>query len=673
MYILAKKRQKTKAMETIDRKPRRTRRRKRNSQNILLFAIAVLAIVLFGVASIAMSLSGGEEPSETAGGLTVSASLENGSVTVLETVSFSGSAGTGLTLNGAQVTAEEDGSFSITAGLSVGENRFTFQYGGESVVYTYQRQYALISCSPEGDASYASGDTIYLTVTARTGSTVTAELDGTVVTLSASGSGQEDAPEGCTVYTGTYVLPSWLTEDVVLGAITYSAEYDGVAETEESGNITCLAQAGETEATGETAAPSSVNYIDVGTGYIAEVVNGWAETFDGDTTDDYSHPTNSYLPEGTVDYCASQTIVNGQLTYIQLRCGRRIYADTTNIPSTSRVTVAECYSGTLPDHNEIGVVSMTEQDNHTVLVLDCLWKAPFYFEILPQTYAAPNGGSERNYSITSFTATYVDITFCYATSFSGTVQIPEDNPLFSSAQVIRNESDYTLRLYLKETGGFYGWDSAYNEQGQLCFYFLNPAQVTEADNAYGADLTGVTIMLDVGHGGVDGGATGVDSSGERWSESGRNLALAQAIRTELESMGATVVMNREDGSALLAIDRVKMLKELAPDLCIAVHHNSVDNFPDASGFECFYYTPFSMTAAKLIYESTKSAGIYSSSLLNWHVYYVARQTVCPVVLTENGYMSNLSDLNGTLSSSVITQKAQAIAQGVADYFLSLRR
>jgi N-acetylmuramoyl-L-alanine amidase len=78
-----------------------------------------------------------------------------------------------------------------------------------------------------------------------------------------------------------------------------------------------------------------------------------------------------------------------------------------------------------------------------------------------------------------------------------------------------------------------------------------------------------------------------------------------------------------------------------------------------------------MLAAKQIYEQTQKTDVYSRNMLYWHNYYVARQTCCPVVLTENGYLSNATDLSNTINEEAIAKKAQAIAQGVADYFLLL--
>ena len=68
---------------------------------------------------------------------------------------------------------------------------------------------------------------------------------------------------------------------------------------------------------------------------------------------------------------------------------------------------------------------------------------------------------------------------------------------------------------------------------------------------------------------------------------------------------------------------------------------------------------------------TKDTGVYTQHSLAWHNYFVARQTCCPVALTENGYMSNQYDLNNTVDAGALESKAKAMAQAVADHFLKI--
>ena len=206
------------------------------------------------------------------------------------------------------------------------------------------------------------------------------------------------------------------------------------------------------------------------------------------------------------------------------------------------------------------------------------------------------------------------------------------------------------------------------------FYFLHPAQAKPSNNAYGADLSGIRIMLDVGHSPKVVGAFGLDPL---HPEGERNLYLARLLKTELESMGATVTLNRDDKTELHVDQRCLALKRAKPDLCIAIHHDS-NSSARPNGFGAFHSTLFSANAAKYIYQRTIAANIYSASVENnrnrlaWHYYFVARMSDCPVVLTENGFMSSPLDHAGIVSHAVNLQKARAIAWGVADYFLSIR-
>lgn len=666
---------------------------------ILILLVAVLTVILVAVICIAVDshqpnetqpgTTAGSLPSDTSGtetqqpsdgttayvGLTVNSLFDTENGTIQEKVSFSGTSdpGADVLVNGTAIERNADGSFLCEVPLNLGSNEIVFSHKEQTHTVTVERRYAIEYYTPNEAQDYNSGATIIFTISARKGSTVSVQFNGQTISVKEAANQQgSGVAEGFVLFTGEYKLTNTNTSDLELGIVTFTAVCDGITETCTSGAIRCL-KTTEILASDPSVTPAYGDYINVGSGYIAEIVGYCAETFNGKTNDDYSHPTNIYLPKGTVDYCATQPVQNGNLKYILLRCGRRVYIEKKNTPSSTKTKVTDCYIGKLPDHNEIGFASMEEVGHHTILTLDCLWKAPFYFDILPQEYAYPDGGAGRSYEIVSFTATHIDITFCYATQFAGTVEIPANNPIFKSAELIQNESDCTLRLHLKKTGGFYGWDSYYNEQDQLCFRFLNPAKVTSADNAYGADLTGVTIMIDVGHGGVDGGATGTDAVGNRWSESGRNMDLAYALRDELESIGATVIFNREGKVTLTVDERILILKNGAPDFCIAIHHNSFAGHPELNGFEGYHYNAFSQLAAKLITQHTKESGAYKSARLAWHNYYVARQTACPVVLTENGFMSSLYDLNGALDAGVIATKAKAMAHGIADYFLAINQ
>lgn len=558
-----------------------------------------------------------------------------------------------LTINGKAVERDKLGAFSVEYTLKPGRNTFTFSHKNKKTTYIVNYRYVVMqSYTPSGSRRYNSGAKVSVVVTARVGSTVTATFRGKTVTLSPAGAGgdEEDKKSETFVrYAGTFTLPSGHTADRNLGAITFKATCQGQTDTGRSGNIICNKEQKNV---------------------VAEVVAFTAETFDGDKSDDNSRPTNNYFPKGTVDYVVGHTYY-GEKEYLLLRCGRRIYVKRELTPPKQTVMVAKEYAASLPDTNKLSLDSLRVTGDATYITLNTDWKAPFFLDLLPQKYRNP---SAQEYEITSMTAQYVEITFCYATSVTGKFTFSKDHPLFTKATVQKSGDNTVLRLYLRRTGGFYGWDATYNDKGQLEFYFLHPAQVRASNNAYGANLTGVKVMLDVGHGPKSVGTAGLDSD---HPEHERNYYLALLVKKELESVGATVVLNRSASGDLNADERCWSLKNYKPDICIAIHHDAnVSSRPN--GFGSFYSLPFSYEAARQIYNATMAAGIYASSAagnrnrLEWHYYFTARMSYCPVVLTENGYMTSPVDHPGIVSDTANWKKAQAIARGVAKYFLSIR-
>ncbi len=569
---------------------------------------------------------------------------------------------------GVSAQPAESGSFACQVPLAMGKQEITLTCGEETFTYRVERRNAMQSFTPGDKTAFHANQKMSIRVMAKENATLKVEFQGKEVamrqTVDQLGSGIMD---GYVLYVGAVGMPS-PKEEKNLGKITYTVVCDGITEVYESSDVTCSAKV-QNVMSDKSVTPEG--YWNVGSGYIVEITDVSVETLTGKGSHDRSDPTTNYLPKGTVDYGSEGLIINEQnkeVAYRYLRCGVRVYNGIKNTPNPNYSRVVDCYYGTLPDHNEITVADFQVEGHHTYLTLDVMWKAPFFFDYEEQAY---EDVAKRHYFVEEFTSRYVDITFCYADRIGGELNIGADHPLFQKAEVIKNTSDYTLRLWLKQPGRFYGWDAYYNEQDQLVFQFLNPVAVTKADNAYGADLTGVTIMLDIGHGGEDIGAAGRDSKGLGWTEKERNLVLANLVRKELESMGATVVMNRTTPDEILTQrERIQYLKQVSPDYCMAIHHNANPD-PEQCGYEAATYYPWDQRAVEFTVEQTQKTGLYQYNRMIWFPYYVSRQTVCPIVLTENGYMSNTREMDAMLSTKNNETKAKALAQAVANYFLDM--
>lgn len=546
-----------------------------------------------------------------------------------------------LTMNGIEIERLENGAFSLDVELAPGNNTFKFEYNGETFTYIIRYNFTIIKAyAPYEKQSYEAGSSFVVVALARIDcSSVTASFNGKTINLTrqAYKEGEEFAN-----YTGSFSLPTGNESDVNLGVVKFTATCKGASRSYSSPSITCLRD----------------KALD-GT-QVVEIVASQAETFNGNTTDDWSRPTNSYLPAGTLDYKVGGIVYEPESgnSYYNLRCGKRVYINKKNPPDTERVTVSKVYKGELPENNDISLSTNTISGRHTILCFDTAWRAPFAVDVGPQNYTNP---AKQDYTISDVSFDYVDIKFFYTNTIGGDF-VFENHPLFSSAQLLQGTDGYVLRLYLNETGAFYGWNASYNAEGQLVFEFLNPPTVTKKD-----DLTGIKIVIDAGHGGRDIGAPGIDPN--RYPEAERNLSLAYKLKKQLEKLGATVVMTRTSDVELSSDARCEFLRREAPDLCISIHHDSsTRSSANGAGFFCF--NAFSDKAVQYVYDQSVKGNFYSKTQKSWHYFYLARVTSCPVVLTENGFISNPQDFIGISNDSVNTQKAQAIANGVLDYFNS---
>ncbi|BBL53420.1 N-acetylmuramoyl-L-alanine amidase [Bartonella quintana] len=86
-------------------------------------------------------------------------------------------------------------------------------------------------------------------------------------------------------------------------------------------------------------------------------------------------------------------------------------------------------------------------------------------------------------------------------------------------------------------------------------------------------ISNFRVVIDPGHGGIDGGARGITGILEK----DVTLAFARALRDELKKDShTTVVLTRDSDIFLKLSERVKKAQELGADLFISIHADSID-------------------------------------------------------------------------------------------------
>ncbi|WP_333674359.1 GBS Bsp-like repeat-containing protein [Streptococcus parasuis] len=194
-----------------------------------------------------------------------------------------------------------------------------------------------------------------------------------------------------------------------------------------------------------------------------------------------------------------------------------------------------------------------------------------------------------------------------------------------------------------------------------------------------------TIYIDPGHGGVDSGA----SYGGVYE---KNLALSVAnkLKANLIQLGYQVLMTRtDDFSVDFKTERSQMANQSNADLFISIHFNAT-GLPssDATGIETYWYQydpeyqpkinatmhndPTRLAESEILANQVQTSLISGTGAVNRGVrrdtFAVLRETAIPAILVELGFMDNPSDLQKINQDSYQTKLANALAQGIDNWY-----
>lgn len=189
-----------------------------------------------------------------------------------------------------------------------------------------------------------------------------------------------------------------------------------------------------------------------------------------------------------------------------------------------------------------------------------------------------------------------------------------------------------------------------------------------------AEFNEVTVLIDAGHGGSDGGAVGVSGT----KESDINLQIALRLKSALEQEGAKVLMVRKDENAVAPTKdedmarRAEIIKTSGADIFVSIHQNKFSD-PGVSGPQVFYKPGGS--------ESEKLAKAVQAQLIQRLKpskarvamegnYLVLRAGEIPSIMVECGFMSNATEERLLQTTEYQIEIARAITQGISQYLFS---
>lgn len=176
-------------------------------------------------------------------------------------------------------------------------------------------------------------------------------------------------------------------------------------------------------------------------------------------------------------------------------------------------------------------------------------------------------------------------------------------------------------------------------------------------------LNGLTIVLDPGHGGNDGGTVGV----RKTQEKELTLKTAEILSHHLNAAGAEVVMTRQSDTYVDLRTRVSGSHQAGADAFVSIHYDATDD-SSISGFTSYYQHEYQKELAEYLNSelgkklTLKDRGVQQGN------YLVLRENKQPAVLVELGFLSNFNEERVLTSKQFREQAALGLYTGIINYF-----
>ncbi|MEK3889035.1 N-acetylmuramoyl-L-alanine amidase [Bacillus sp. FSL K6-3431] len=176
-------------------------------------------------------------------------------------------------------------------------------------------------------------------------------------------------------------------------------------------------------------------------------------------------------------------------------------------------------------------------------------------------------------------------------------------------------------------------------------------------------LTGKTIVIDAGHGGYDPGAIGIEGIFEKEY----TLRTARLVVDKLKSAGAQVILTRSGDEYLNVSKRVDISRAYPSSVFISLHYNAHEN-ATAQGISTYYYHGSDKAISSAIQKQLVGQTSLRNAGVRFGDFYVLRNNHQHSLLLELGFITNQYDFSTIRTQNYQHQVADAITQGLINYF-----
>ena len=201
------------------------------------------------------------------------------------------------------------------------------------------------------------------------------------------------------------------------------------------------------------------------------------------------------------------------------------------------------------------------------------------------------------------------------------------------------------------------------EDGRQLYVRLKDKQVipTTKTIKYGNTKSSGLIIIDPGHGGIDGGAVKAGIN-----EKDINLDVSKMIAQILAKKGYKVELTRWDDRTMSLEERVEFSDKKRAEIFVSIHVNSsVSSEPN--GIETHWWTDDGFNLAQVVHEEfAKKVKAEDRGLIK-SKFYVINHTKAKSILVEIGFISNDNERSELVTQSRKQKTAEGIAEGIVKF------
>ena len=566
-----------------------------------------------------------------------------------------------VSVNGNQISRTAAGHFAPTFPLQLGENVFTLRYENQEVKIKVTRQsnqpevpaglaFAKDSLTPKVDVASLPGEYICFGAIAPANAQVSVKLAGVTIPLKARS--QVELPDNKSVLLGE-------NSPIKKGG---SEQYQGCGKTPPNPPLaTGGNESNAALATGGNESNSSLpkgEKIDLGVPLFELTMNDRTISQQGTGKISILSPAELEIAEVTADPGVARTgastdfsrmtpLPKGTRATIIGREGEWLRLDYGAWIKASEVQIVK---DAVPARSIIRSARSRQVSGWTEVL--------FPLEI-PVPVTVQEG--ERTFTLT-----------LYNTTAQTDIIRLDDDPVISRLawqQISPLQVQYTFNL---KSAQQWGYKLRYDGTTLVLSLKHPPVNTSMMPVSQAKPLSGIKILIDAGHGGPqDSGAVGPAGIREKTVA----LIVSKLVQEELINRGANVLMTRVEDVDLDLPPRVEMIQKEEPAIAISIHYNALPDNGDAintKGVGAFWFHPQAHSLAMFLHNYLVAKLNRPSYGVFWNNLAMTRPAVAPSVLMELGFMINPEEFEWIVNPTEQKKLAEAIAQGVTEWFASVK-